>query len=183
MSQAVAVILAEYFELKHIVTQPKGIEVGGVTLGRVEALEKKLEDFIDLVERRFQDFSSSLPSELPVDQSTDDVGQPLLDILSEMESKSSSESELLGDLPEQVGLKPISGIKLSELRFGLGKSSLASVKSKRSTERFTEWTKSKDPDGIAWRYIENPTKGYLPAEELSEELMGKLLEWVKENDL
>ena len=191
MSQAVAVILAEYFELEYVVTQPKGVEVGGVTLGRVEALEKKLEDFIDSVEQRFQNFSSSLSSELPVDQSGNDVGQPLLDMLSVIEDNSGSKSELPCELPVQEPIKlikalklnPIPGTKLSELRFGLGKSSLASAKSKRSTEKFTEWTKSKDPDGIAWRYIEKPTKGYLPVEELSEELMSSLLEWVKNNDL
>lgn len=191
MSQAVAVILAEYFELNHVVTQPKGAEVGGVTLGRMEALERKLEDFIDSVEQRFEDFSSSLPNELPVNQSSDDPSQPLLDMLSEIEDNSSSKSELPDKLPTQEAVKlikalklnPIPGTKLSKLRFGLGKSSLASAKRKQSTEKFTEWTKSKDPDGIAWRYIEKPTKGYLPVEKLSEELMGKLLEWVKENNL
>ena len=187
MSQAVAVILAEYFELNHVITQSKGVEVGGVTLGRLEALEKKLEDFVDLVEQRLQDFSSSLPSEISVDQGGDDAGQPLLDILSEMESKSSSESELLGKLlinqTEEFEIKPISATKLSKLRFGLSAPSVSKAGKRYSAEEFTEWTKSKDPDGIAWRYIEEPTKGYLPVEELSDELMSKLLEWVKKNDL
>ena len=42
-SQAVTVILAEYFNIEQVLDRiPEGAVVGGVTLGRVEALENQV---------------------------------------------------------------------------------------------------------------------------------------------
>jgi hypothetical protein len=88
-------------------------------------------------------------------------------------------SEPVSELPEEI--KPIPGTKLSELRFERGKDTIAGVKRKMSLEKFTEWTRQQDRDKIAWKYVESPTKGYIPADELPGELKRKLLVWIKEN--
>jgi hypothetical protein len=55
------------------------------------------------------------------------------------------------------------------------------LKQEMSLEEFTQWTKDKDPDGIPWKFIESPLKGYVPDEELSSEQKSSLLKWIKEN--
>jgi hypothetical protein len=92
-------------------------------------------------------------------------------------------SNLLSEPPEEISLIP--GIKLSKLRFGLSESRISAMRQKMlkqemSLEEFTQWTKDKDPDGIAWKFIESP-KGYVPSEELSSEQRSSLLKWIKEN--
>lgn len=89
---------------------------------------------------------------------------------------SSSESEPLQEI------KPIPGGKLSQLRFGLNKDTVSGKKrSSKTFQEFIEWTREKDPDGIAWMSVNVPSVGYLPAEELPSELKSKLLEWIAEN--
>jgi hypothetical protein len=77
-------------------------------------------------------------------------------------------------------INPIPGTKLSELRFNLSQAAITGVKRKKSVEELAEWTRSKDPDGIAWKFVDSP-KGYVPAEELSSEQKSSLLEWIKQN--
>lgn len=88
-------------------------------------------------------------------------------------------SEPLGELEEEI--KPIPGTKLSEIRFGRSRDTIAGVKRKIPLEKFTEWTREQDPDKIAWKYVESPAKGYIPADELPSELKRKLLTWIKES--
>lgn len=53
-SQAVIIILAEYFEIPEVLGRlPEGV-VGGVTLARIEGLEKRLDDFTVSIEHRLQ---------------------------------------------------------------------------------------------------------------------------------
>lgn len=91
----------------------------------------------------------------------------------------SLQSEPASELSEEI--KPIPATRLSELRFGRSKDTIAGVKRKMTLERFTEWTREQDPDNIAWKYVESPSKGYVPADELPSELKRKLLRWIKEN--
>lgn len=51
ISQAVTVVLAEYFGVDHFVDQ---VSLGGVTLAQIDKLEQKLTDFIESVNHRFQ---------------------------------------------------------------------------------------------------------------------------------
>ena len=80
-------------------------------------------------------------------------------------------------------IKPIPGIKLSKLRFGLSEAMVAGKKRDKPLKEFTQWTKDRDPDHIAWKYVETPSKGYLPVDRLSSELRDKLLIWIRENGL
>jgi len=90
---------------------------------------------------------------------------------------------ILGNSPEEI--QPISARKLSKHRFGGGEHSVAGAKKKykNSPQEFIDWTKQKDPDGIAWKMVETPVPGYVPADELPSELRNKLLTWIRENGL
>jgi hypothetical protein len=222
-SQAVIIILAEYFQMPEVLGQsPEGSQVGGVTLARMEALEQEFSGFTKSVEQRLQELAESIKklSEPRVDQSKPkeeviDIqqaisqpsellpsGKPIQLELHQVEEL--SDSSLLTELPTKVEeveeknelaislqsepaselqeeIKPIPGTKLSEIRFGRGKDTLSGVKRKMTLERFTEWTREQDPDKIAWKYVDSPTKGYIPADELPSELKRKLLTWIKEN--
>jgi hypothetical protein len=67
-SQAVIIILAEYFQMSEVLGRSPERAVGGVTLARMEALEKKLADFSELVEHRLQEFREAIDrlGELPM---------------------------------------------------------------------------------------------------------------------
>jgi hypothetical protein len=102
------------------------------------------------------------------------------------ESLSYSEVPLFpipGNSPEEI--QPISARKLSKHRFGGSEHSVAGAKKKykNSPQKFIDWTKQKDPDGIAWKMVETPVPGYVPANKLPSELRDKLLIWIRENGL
>jgi len=88
-----------------------------------------------------------------------------------------------GNSPKEI--QPISARKLSKHRFGGSEHSVAGAKKKykNSPQEFIDWTKQKDPDGIAWKMVETPIAGYVPANELPSELWNKLLIWIRENGL
>lgn len=68
-SQAVNIILAEYFGMTEVLGRlPQG--GGGVTLVRMEALERRLADFSELVEHRLQELGEAISrlGELPVNR-------------------------------------------------------------------------------------------------------------------
>lgn len=92
---------------------------------------------------------------------------------------------LFDEFPTNTVLEvlPISARKLSRLRFGLSKDSLAQKKMKLSTVELTEWTRQKDPNDIAWKLAPDPKLGYVPADELSSEQRSELLAWMRDNDL
>lgn len=226
-SQAVTIILAEYFQMPEVLGRPsEGLTPGGVTLARMEALEQELASFAKSVEQRFQELGTSIKefSELPVNQGRQEeiiLNQANADLLSHkplgelpsgvkvfqasqasqgslwgrslsepsfpQQSKNANlaqeESSSIGSteskLPQEI--QPIPGVKLSTLRFGIKNSTFRGSKSSKSNEDFIEWTRKKDPDGIPWKYVEAPLNGYVPAEELPSELLGRLLKWINEN--
>ena len=70
------------------------------------------------------------------------------------------------------------GQKLSIDRFGMSKNAVSDTKKRKTVEEFALWSQSKDPDGIAW--IPNPEgNGCIPKDELSDELLNKLKDWIK----
>lgn len=90
-------------------------------------------------------------------------------------------SELPLNLLSEPLIKPITGTLLAR-RLNYHRDNLSKVKSKLSEEEFYQWTITKDPDGIAWKFLKGGRK-YLPANELPDELLGKLLSWIKQNDV
>lgn len=165
-SQAITIVLSEYFGIEQKVKKSaEGVSVGGITLSRIETIEDRLtrvEQIVDL---------SSSPLITTIDVSDSASASPV--------ENSENRSELLLEPPSNF--VPVPGVKLSSLRFGLNRSSVASAKKSKSTEKFTEWTKEKDPDGISWKYVEEPSKGYIPVSELPSELWEKLDRWIAEN--
>lgn len=167
-SQALIVILSEFLGVSQQVAQqsnPLQLELEG----RIGAVEEKLAQLKDelLGELRkellsqLSDFDSqtnagirnSSLSELVGESSRNDSVSDQLDLLSEPgdfggELPSSSKN----DLPA-AELAPMTGEALS-IRFGLGKSSAKEAKRRHrdTPEKFIEWSKTKDPDGIAWTY-------------------------------
>lgn len=68
-SQAVTIILAEYFQMPEVLGRlPEAGAIGGVTLARMEALEERLTSFAEFVEKRLQEITELVKttSELPV---------------------------------------------------------------------------------------------------------------------
>lgn len=176
MSQAVILILAEYFGLEETIKKStKGTTIGGITLSRIEALEKEnrlngsllneLLTRVEFLENSLEELVSVEDQQIEVIYSAHNLSSPQLKLLSE---------------PLQE-IKPIMAKTLSELRFRLAKDAVSGHKRRDSTEKFTEWTRERDPDGIAWQYVELPTKGYLPGGELSSEQKSSLLKWIEEN--
>lgn len=57
-SQAVTIILAEYFQIPEVLGRlPETGSVGGVTLARMEALEQEFSNFAKSVEQRLQELT------------------------------------------------------------------------------------------------------------------------------
>lgn len=161
--------------------------------GHLDALDKRM---LALEESKLP---SVLPGELPIESLT----LPEVEVKDEYEQNSrpdvdyevnqedsntyllesfSNPLESLLGVPSDE-MKPIPGNKLSHLRFGLSKDTVSGSKRnyKNSPEKFIDWTRDKDPDGIPWKYVEFPERGYVPAEELSSELKSRLLQWISEN--
>jgi hypothetical protein len=91
-------------------------------------------------------------------------------------------SPISGNSPE--GIQPISGKKLSKQRFRLSQDSVSGARRRyKNPQGFIDWTRQRDPDGIAWKMVESPVPGYVPADELSSSLRSKLLAWMRENGL
>lgn len=163
-SKALTIILTEYFGLQHQLEKvSEGVSVGGVTLAEFDALRLEVDKLKEKVNHLSSEKSSLLLHEGGQDRSSEPLQLKVdVDVQSERFS-------------------PISGLKLSEFRFGMNKSSVSGAKKAKSIQEFTKWTKSKDPDGIAWKSVEKPVKGYVPVGELSSELQIKLKKWIEEN--
>jgi hypothetical protein len=240
-SQAVTIILAEYFQMPEVLGRSlSGSSVGGVTLARMEALEEKLAALVvspsslpsgllekidqlsvlvESLEKRIETLEhggllsrpkselqeadlvaaakeieevisqGELPLEVDALPTNESIDNKQLELIESTSSNLLSEPlQGISPIPDtklselRLGeIRPIPGTKLSELRFGRAKDTLAGVKKKMSPERFIEWTREHDPDKIAWKQVENPAKGYVPADELPSELKSSLLRWIKEN--
>jgi hypothetical protein len=111
-SQAVTIILAEYFQIPEVLGRSsEGGVVGGVTLGRMEALEEKLTDFAALVENRLQQLGEEIGKisrPLVVHQATLDQ------IVPESEQYSSLLSEPKSELPKPNTLSDEAGAETAE---------------------------------------------------------------------
>jgi hypothetical protein len=115
----------------------------------VEAKFLSLESRVGSVQQVKDELLSELKSKLPKEDEVPGQLQLIPDqsqVSSELLSESSNELE-----NPSVDLKPLSGALLSE-RFGIHAYSVNNKKNlyKSNPEKFIEWTKRKDPDGIAW---------------------------------
>lgn len=171
MSQAVIVIFTEYFGLQQVIKETaRKSTIGGVTLDRFRALEALVLELSDKVK------SLQLAS-VPSSSRDDSAAVP-----GQMELFDGERSDLLVENKiSKIEIKPLAGNKLSTLRFGISKDAVSGAKRKMSTEEFTRWTSDHDPDGIAWQWVENPSKGYIPVNETPSEVLSELKNWIGKN--
>ncbi len=140
-SKALTIILADYFGMAQLIDQvPEGISVGGVTLARMEVLEQQVQQLLSNKQS-----ASSLPSEsldgLPV--GIEGVVERIDEITKRLELIESQLSELKVEESEEES------VSTAELAKRLRVAS-STVSHRKPKPDFTEWTRSKDPDGIGW---------------------------------
>ncbi len=185
MSQATIVIMSEYFGLEEIL---KGINpespIGGVTLDEFIKLREEVQSLKKILNSIKSSEVNSVRQVLHKTKNKDTgikenlvSKQPTIINIDKYTSCLEKNESLL------KRISPISGRKLSSLRFFLGKTTVAVVKRAKNLKDFTKWTKEKDPDGIGWRSVETPKKGYLPLDDTPSELLDSLLEWMIKNGL
>lgn len=135
---------------------------------------------------------SSLSSKLRADDTTTSIesqntselpSEPLVipqDNHENLDSLQGKPEPVLHSEPPVI-LEPLSSTVLSAKRFRLYKDTVRGKKRVMTSDEFYEWTKEKDDDSIAWKYVESPKKGYLPADELPSELLQRLVDWIDKN--
>lgn len=170
MSQAVIVILSEYFGLEEIVKENiSGSPVGGVTLSAFQDLVKRVE----YLESTLQSTSEN------IDVEEEDTSTSVI-----------IEEENISGLPLDLGVSYLeSDIELDgksfAKRLNINTSKLSTIRSEiKTTNEFTEWTTQNDPDQIAWNYktkIHGKGVLYCPLENTDNELLSKLKKWIAKN--
>ena len=171
MSQAVILILAEYFGIEETIkNNTSGSLAGGVTLSA----------FQDLVER-VEYLESTLgitPNKVNnVDNQNTDQNKASFDDV--------DSSNLLFSFSVESQVKKIELMgKHFAKRINVSPPILSSSKKKKTINEFTEWTTQQDPDNISWTY-KNSSKPnivlYCPIEDTNSELLSKLQEWITKN--
>lgn len=199
MSQAGIVILAEYFGIQETIKEiTQGTTIGGVTLARIEKIEKEILELQKKVD--YSNTTISLPDNKQIFhrgirssaspefeiQGTDDPQNQVNDNPNNNEIKEQVNSSEIRNEPqlsllgEPLEIEPITANALSQKRFGLSKDSLASYKRKHTQEELYQWMKDKDPDNIDW-VVASEGKGYIPKKGLPSELLSELKEWIAQN--
>jgi hypothetical protein len=105
--------------------------------------------------------------------------QTTISLVQSVQSEENSQLSLLGESGSRLLIKPLSG-KIMAKRLGYHPDSLSKVKTKATDEEFLVLSTNRDPDHIAWKFV-NKGRKYLPASKLSSELQDRLLNWLKEN--
>ena len=170
MSQAGIVILAEYFGLKETIKEiTEGTTIGGVTLERVEEIEKRLIK-LEILEARLSQLEDRVVR-------TKTTSEPKVTKLKNQQEKvQKSQFELLPDLkPSSISISTT----LLAQRLDVKPNSVSSVKSKKGIDGFYEWSKGKDFDQIGW--IPESKTTYTTHDKLSDNVLTKLQKWIKSN--
>ena len=198
MSQAVVVILSEYFQLDEQVNHDSKLS-SGLLNDRLAVIEQKLtnlenyqsESTSELLSefRSLTTRVSSLEQNLDSNNKVEDQSKAHSNQLNLLEDAQSSEliSSLLDEpLTESIPLSallPIQG-KLLVLRLGTDRAGLSTRKKELSETGFSNWMQQKDIDHIRWVNLGDPgkrSKGYVPADDTPSELLDKLRSWILEN--
>lgn len=198
MSQSAAVIFAKFFGLEDVAKEITGESTtDNSALDRIKVLELQVEDLF----RKLSELESEpegSPSLLLVGESeaTEIIVSPDSNIQSKLLNNPSIEKidvpdiridnllgKLLGESSTQIN--PIMGKTLAKRLIlpSTGKSisqPKLSTASKEAPEDFVQWTRGLDIDSIGWEH-KGRKIGYAPVGELSDELRGRLLQWIEEN--
>ena len=179
MSQAVILILAEYFGLEQIIRETtKGTTVGGVTLNAFQNMQVQLSE----LQHQFSLFQLNM-------QLSDELEQRLSAIEEKLYSLKET-SKLLSDTHSELPLfkikatQPLGKLTSKQLacRLNILHTSSITNQARKSEKEFREWSSSKDPDGIAWIFFKENVKIYYhPIEDTTSELLSSLQVWINEN--
>jgi len=203
MSQAVAIIFAEYFQIDEQVNHDSSL-ISSPLLDRIKAIEEKITSL--------SDHQSEFTGELLFDVKslTDRVNRleetpdliedifksskqlSLIENSLQVDSIEATEfSELLSNLPSKLLMKSLDNTllqpiqsKLLAQRLNTIPNTISANKTKMKPIDFRNWLRDKDPDGIEWKFVEKTSdysKGYLPADDTPSELLDKLRSWILEN--
>jgi|GEM_PF-2770197 len=167
----------------HIVTD----DVMPIVMQRLEVLEGIIHTLYDTVNNHVFEKIESLEQNINTLSDTVDklpktkLNEPTHKQLSIQSTVSDSKIELSDGKTDNNEIRI--DRKLLAKRFKLlNPRSIYSTKYKPTDPEFTNWSASKDLDGIPWRYCKEGDKDdyFVPAAEPSEELKTKLLTWVKQ---
>jgi hypothetical protein len=211
MSQAVAIIFAEYFNVDYQVEHNSKLPSGQILL-KLQALEDKVDNFPSLPSELFSkidslsEIISSLEDRLKIIEQSNLYSKPLSSLLNQQQPVNPEELVSLRNLPQEsaamqilhdtsqtelfseplgsLSIKPIS-TKLLALRLGVHSATISHTKAKFSRNDFYSWLESKDSDGISWTNANTNSKkyskGYLPDSGTPPELLSKLQSWLEQN--
>ena len=209
MSQAVAVIFAEYFQIDEQVNHDSKLPSGLLT-DRLTTVEQKLTS----LENHQSESISELLSELRnlttrvsgLEQNSDSISKiesqfkthsnqlNLLEndhqanYIKAIEPSELPDSLLSESLAESIDISPLQPLvgKTLALRLNVTEGVLSKGRVKIDSNAFYDWLKEKDPDGIQWIPVEKTEKfrkGYAPAEDTPSELLDRLLAWRIQNKI
>jgi len=209
MSQAVAVIFAEYFQLEEQVNHDSKLPSGLLT-DRLVAIEQKLTSLetyqSDSVSELLSEFRNLTTRVSNLEQNLDssnkiesqskthsnqlnlletDHQSNYIKAIESSEPLDSSLSKLPANPINTSLLQPLVGKALA-LRLNVTEGALSKGRVKMDSDVFYDWLKKKDPDGVQWIPVEKTEKfrkGYVPDENTSSELLDKLLAWRIQNNI
>lgn len=149
VSQAVTIILAEYFGIEQ--TLEAQSTVGGVTLARMESLESELGSLASEVADLRSELQRGLRSSLE--------GHDNLDQLNLIGPEFGLTGRSPGSSLNVADLGPMTGKALSN-RFGFNPDYVGQAKRKfkGDTKAFADWSKQRDPNGIPWEFCDEDWK-------------------------
>lgn len=152
MSQAMIVILAEYFGIEETLKEINSSSpIGGVTFSAFQELQKRLEKVELKVEHL--EYTQNLPfsNNRIRTRNRTEIYPP--EEINDRENKQVQQVEdsfsLLSELPQNEIL--LSGQDLAK-RLKISTSKLSTLKGKFTMEEFKNWSLELDPDGIEWTY-------------------------------
>lgn len=176
MSQAVTVILAEYFGLEQSAAAPGGLLLE--RLERVESLGGLIGELLERVTVIEAKLGGSV-SEPLVNRIRKESLQPnYTPLLREAARKRKEDrKQFTSELPSE-SLEIRLGWDVIVKRLGASKSTI-----ERKKSVFEEWSEEKDPDGISWQMLKDGHKLVFAPSSLDSGLKSKLLEWLESTGL
>ena len=177
-SQALILILSEFLG----VSQPVAYSSSFVTLEKFEdlasqvaILAEKLEAFSNSSNLTLEEPLVEVSSELPVEISDELLVEPIVEPSPTAGDRNTdlfiSATNVDVVVPPSASTVTIQAVELSK-RLKVGQSTL-STKKKSSHEEFAAWTRSKDPNSVAWAYLAETNK-FQPIGDISPEVLSEL---------
>lgn len=190
-SQALIIILSEYFEVSREVAHISSSDLEHLKSDLLSKLSSKLLNMkaelkSELLGELRSDLYQNPTSSSSVDNSSESpsisLGNSLNGTISELPSESVEESQVSDVEPVEMGKTDdqaesrqhvmLPAVELAR-RLNVGGSTI-SVRKGESTEKFAKWSCNKDPDGITWAFVPE-LNGFQPVGNVPPEILEGLL--------